>query len=65
MDRVAQLQQQIAKDGLMVPTGTGFRDNALLKHELQSRALISRSLTKLGIDAQPARPPGRPPGRAA
>jgi hypothetical protein len=63
-DRVAELRAQIAKDGLMIRTQTGYRDNPLLKHELQSRALISRALARLGID--PPRPgPGRPPGSAA
>ena len=63
-DRVAELRDRMDADGLMIRTATGYRDNPLIKHELQSRALIARSLAKLGID--PPRPgPGRPPGRGA
>jgi hypothetical protein len=57
-DRAEQLAAAVAKDGLM----TGTRGNPLLKEELQVRSFIVRSLSRLGLDLEPARPVGRPPG---
>jgi hypothetical protein len=64
-DRVASLREQIDADGPMIRTAQGYRDHPLLKHELASRALIARTLIKLGIDPTPQRGLGRPPGRGA
>jgi hypothetical protein len=61
LDRVERCRQQIDAEGEIVRTKAGSREHCLLKTELQGRALISRLLSKLGIDGEVARPVGRPP----
>jgi hypothetical protein len=62
LDRVERCRKQIDADGEVVKTATGARrEHYLLKTELQGRAFVARTLTKLGIDAEVARPVGRPP----
>ena len=59
-DRLHEIADQIAKDGLMVQTRLGPRPHPLLKDEAAARHFIARGLKQLGLtDAQP-RGPGRP-----
>src|SRR5262245_36230614 len=60
LDRAEQCAQQIRVDGVMIEGKGGVRDNPLLRHELQHRALAARLLQRL-IASLPKRPPGRPP----
>jgi hypothetical protein len=41
---------------------TGARGNPLLREELGVRSFIVRSLQRLGLDVEPAKPVGRQPG---
>ena len=59
-DRAAELAEQISRDGVMLRTRAGVRDNPLIKHELAARSFVVRSLARLGLDLEPVRAPGRP-----
>jgi hypothetical protein len=59
-DRAAECAKRIAKDGLLLTTENGPRENPLLKHELANRAFVVRSLAKLGRIGQPPRRVGNP-----
>jgi len=61
LDRAESLREQIAVEGQLLRSKSGIRDNPLLKHELQNRAFVVRTLSKLGLDAEPLRSVGRPP----
>jgi hypothetical protein len=62
LDRAESLRAQIDRDGEMIPTaGGGFRDHPGLRHEIQARAFVVRTMTRLGLTSERIRPPGRPP----
>jgi hypothetical protein len=61
-DRADTLQARINADGEMITTPSGTRANPLLKDELGCRAFVVRTLNTLGLNLEPARPPGRVPG---
>jgi hypothetical protein len=63
-DRLAEYAEVIAHDGPVIRTKTGgMRDHPLLKHELQTRAFITRALQRLNLDVEAPRDTvGRPPG---
>src|SRR5262245_20035393 len=63
LDRAELCKEQILRDG-PINTGPGGhpRENPAMRHELQCRSFISKSLTRLGLDGEPPRSgPGRPP----
>lgn len=64
LDRAESLRNAIARDGEMIRSKSGMRENPLLKVELQCRAFVARTLVRLGLnisDASPLRDgPGRP-----
>jgi hypothetical protein len=59
-DRVASLRARIDRDGEVLQSKTGLRDHPALKHELQGRIFISRTLLRLGLNVEPLKGPGRP-----
>jgi hypothetical protein len=59
-DTVAACDEAIRRDGLMISTKYGMRDNPLLKHQLQARSFITRGLQKLGVLETKRLGPGRP-----
>jgi hypothetical protein len=60
-DRAASLRDQIDRDGELISTRSGLRENPGLRPELANRAFISRTLQRLGLDVEPVRPGvGRP-----
>src|SRR5262245_21421526 len=60
-DRAESLRQQIDRDGEVIQTRGGLRDNPLLKHETAARSLVCRTLQRLQLDVEPLKPMGRPP----
>jgi hypothetical protein len=60
-DRLAEISESIAEEGLLVQTRAGIRDNPLLKQELSYRSFVTRVLMRLGLDPEPVKPVGRPP----
>jgi len=60
-DRAESMRMQIDRDGELIQTARGLRENPLLKLELQTKAFVTRTLHKLAI-SEPTRPVGRPPG---
>jgi hypothetical protein len=63
-DRAEACRVRIDKDGELLRTQLGVKEHPLLKHELQLRAFVCRSLQRLGLDLEPIRAPGRPSGWA-
>jgi hypothetical protein len=63
LDRAETLRAEIERDGAILRGRAGaVKDHPGLRHELQNRAFVVRTLHKLGLDAEPLRPaPGRPP----
>ena len=63
-DRLSEYAEAIARDGPMIRTKTGvLKDHPLLKHELATRAFITRALHRLNLDVEAPRDTvGRPPG---
>jgi hypothetical protein len=59
-DRAESLRTQIDKDGEVILTKMGKKDNPLLKHEIAVRSFVVRTLSRLGLNVEPARGPGRP-----
>jgi|SRR6516162_5062302 hypothetical protein len=59
-DRAESLRIQIDREGELLQTSRGPKENPLLKAELQAKAFVTRTLHKLAI-AEPTRPVGRPP----
>jgi uncharacterized small protein (DUF1192 family) len=59
-DRIAELEAEIARTGLMIPTNQGSRSNPLLKEEVAARSLLIRTLQKLGVTEESIKPVGRP-----
>jgi hypothetical protein len=62
LDRVEAVAAQINTDGEIIKTRTGLRSHPLIKEETALRALVCRTLQKLGITQEAIKPPGRPPG---
>jgi hypothetical protein len=63
LDRAESCREQIDRDGEMIRTKGGARENPLLKSELASRAFVVRTLARLGLNFEPVRPAvGRPGG---
>jgi phage terminase small subunit len=60
-DRLVEISESIAQEGLLVQTRAGVRDNPLLKQELSYRSFITRVLARLGLEPEPTKPVGRPP----
>jgi hypothetical protein len=64
-DRLQEITESIARDGVMLRTKTGLKENPLLKAEIALRSFVCRTLARLGLDVEPLRSgPGRPPGYA-
>jgi hypothetical protein len=63
LDRASSLREAIARDGEMIRSKSGMRENPALKVELACRAFIVRTLVRLGLNIAdpPLREPGRPP----
>ena len=59
-DRAESLRTQIDQDGEVILTKMGKKDNPLLKHEIAARSFVVRTLSRLGLNVEPARGPGRP-----
>jgi hypothetical protein len=60
-DRAEQCASVIERDGATIETKNGQRDHPLLKHELQNRAYITRTLQRLRwIEIEPPNRVGRP-----
>ena len=61
LDTAEDLSARIAADGLTVPACSGgLRSHPLLKDMLGARALVVRTLQKLGITEEPVKGMGRP-----
>ena len=60
LDRAEACRLQIDRDGLIIRSKAGPRDNPLLKHELNSRAFVVRTIARLGLDLEAIKPIGRP-----
>ena len=64
LDLAETLAEQIAKDGITVPSSSGGpRVHPCVKDMLGARALVVRTLARLGILYDEIRPVGRGPGR--
>src|SRR5262245_51381943 len=46
LDRAEQLRARIDRDGLIIETAKGPRDNPLLRHELAARCFVTRTLQR-------------------
>jgi hypothetical protein len=56
LDRAEALAAEIATTGFML----GSRANPLVRDELAARSFVVRTLQRLGLDLEPAKPVGRP-----
>ena len=66
LDRAEALRAEIDRDGAILRSENGsMKDHPGLKHELAARAIVVRTLQRLGLDVEPVRPLGRPAGRSA
>jgi hypothetical protein len=63
LDRAESLREQIDRDGELITTKHGLKDNPCLKHELSNRAFVARTLSRLGITEESLKPMGRPPNK--
>jgi hypothetical protein len=62
-DLIADCREQIAREGLTIPTRNGVRDHPLIRTILMSQSFVTRSLIRLGAIADSPKPTlGRPPG---
>ena len=48
--------------GEIISTKQGPIEHPGLRHELQARAFVVRTLQRLGLDVEAVKPVGRPPG---
>jgi hypothetical protein len=62
VDRLEAITARIDADGEVISTRTGLRSHPLIKEETALRALICRTLEKLGITQEQIKTPGRPGG---
>jgi hypothetical protein len=60
LDMAHMCREQISVDGLMQKMSSGWREHALVKHELANRAFVVSTLQKLGITTEPKQLHGRP-----
>jgi hypothetical protein len=61
-DMAARCRKQLDESGLILHGKAGARENPMIRHELNYRSFITRSLQRLGLLSEPLRPgPGRPP----
>jgi hypothetical protein len=61
-DMATRLRGHIDRDGEMIATAQGPRENPLIKQELAHRSFVVRGLQRLGLNVEPLRSaPGRPP----
>jgi hypothetical protein len=61
LDRAESLRATIMRDGEMLKTRNGTKPHSLLRSELANRMFYIRTLARLDLDTEPARPnPGRP-----
>ena len=63
LDRAEECAAAIGAKGVIILTEHGPKDHPALKHELQNRAFVVRTLSRLGLDVEAIKPIGRPPGR--
>jgi hypothetical protein len=62
LDRAEALRAEIERDGPVIRLRGQIKDHPALKHELAARAFVCRTLTRLGLNFEPARTSsGRPP----
>jgi hypothetical protein len=61
LDRAEALKAQINADGEIIQTRNGPKSHPALRHELQARAFVVKTLVKLGLNDEPIQRPGRPP----
>jgi len=62
LDRAEACRARIDADGEVIRGKTGLREHPLLKHELQSRSFVVRTLQRLGLNVESSiKAPGRPP----
>jgi hypothetical protein len=62
LDRAEACRATIDRDGEIIRSKAGPREHPLLKHELAARSFVVRTLTRLGLNFEPIKPPGRPAG---
>ena len=61
LDRAETLRSEIERDGEVLRLGNTVKDHPALKHELANRAFVVRTLVRLGLNFEPAKPSvGRP-----
>ena len=64
LDRAEMLRELIDKQGVMVENKNGsVRENPLLRHELNGRAFVVRTLSRLGPEFRAIAKQPRPNGR--
>jgi P27 family predicted phage terminase small subunit len=62
LDRAEALRAEIERDGPVIRVRGQIKDHPALKHELAARSFVCRTLTRLGLNFEPARTSsGRPP----
>jgi len=64
-DNLHDCDVAITRDGAMINTRTGPKEHPLLKQRLALRAFITRSVQRLGLTLETAKPIGRPAGANA
>jgi Phage terminase, small subunit len=60
LDRAERCRETIDRDGEIIRSKAGMRDHPLLKHELQARSFVVRTLQRLGLNVEVIKPVGRP-----
>jgi hypothetical protein len=60
-DRAQRCRELIDEQGELLPCNGGVKENPLLRPELANRALIARTLARLGVLDEPTAKVGRPP----
>src|SRR5262249_22259400 len=60
LDRAEDCAAAVAKEGVVISTPRGLRDNPGVKYELQNRAFLVRTLKELGVTVESVKPVGRP-----
>jgi hypothetical protein len=54
-DSLAQYDEEIGRDGVMIRVRGTLREHPLLKHRLATQSFVVRSLLRLGLDIEPVR----------
>lgn len=62
VDRAETYREQIDADGETLASKQGIKEHPLIRHELQARAFVVRTLQRLGLSVEAVKPVGRPPG---